>query len=244
MLLDPLDNGVAKPLYSGQGYEASETAFVSRLLKPNMNVLDIGANVGYFTTLAAKLVGPAGLVIAVEPDADNYKLLRENISRNHFTNVKTVQCALGSHAGEATLFRSRWNLGDHRLTNDRSTSRDAAQVVLTTADELLAQMGIKHIDFVKIDVQGFECEVQRGMIKLLERIPGPTILTECWPYGIAIADGDAQHYFDGFVSRGYDPQMLLSNGECAATSWHDFVNSHPDYADKDFFTNLVFEPSQ
>src|SRR5438552_19014271 len=82
-----LDLGVGRPLYTGQAYEADETALLQRTLKPGMTVVDVGANIGYMATLAARCVGPAGRVLAIEPDPGNAELLAANIARNDSRNL-------------------------------------------------------------------------------------------------------------------------------------------------------------
>lgn len=76
--VDPQDHGVARPLLTGDAYEPEETAAILRLLPQGATFLDVGANIGVFTTLASRAVGPGGLVIAFEPDPANRAILRRN----------------------------------------------------------------------------------------------------------------------------------------------------------------------
>src|SRR5262245_2134996 len=86
-------HGVADPLLAGRGYEPEETAFIEAALAPGMTFLDLGANVGYFTCLAARKVGPAGRVWAFEPDPRNFRLLVRSVKANGLSNVTAVRAA-------------------------------------------------------------------------------------------------------------------------------------------------------
>src|SRR5262249_5079594 len=156
-----------RPLSTGKGYEQGETAFLKETLREGMVFVDVGANIGYFTTLAARLVGRSGKVIAVEPEPRNYKLLRANIERNGLTNVQSFNCALGDGPGEAQLRRSVWNFGDHTISRTGGSGNAFVTVPIESADRLLKTAGVPAVHVVKIDVQGYEVHVQRGMETIL-----------------------------------------------------------------------------
>jgi FkbM family methyltransferase len=248
LLVHPLDNGVAKPLYTGQVYEEDETTFLSQALRPGMVFVDIGANVGYFTTLASVLVGETGIVLAVEPDPRNYELLKLNVERNHLQNVVSLNCALGSFPGTATLFRSSWNFGDHRLISDHANDQETVPVQVHTLDHILHSRQIPRVNLIKIDVQGFELKVQEGMASTLDAASPPTVLTELWPYGLARAGGSAQQYFKEYTRRGYQAHKLTTAGLQQPVSWEELEGQlpkvDPRYPEAAYL-NLVFskEPS-
>ncbi|MBV9812943.1 MAG: FkbM family methyltransferase, partial [Acetobacteraceae bacterium] len=84
---------------SADNYERDVTAVIRRLLRPGMGVIDVGANIGYFTMLAASLVGSTGYVIAIEPNPDNAKLLEASRRANGFSHVTVCQTAAGRDTG-------------------------------------------------------------------------------------------------------------------------------------------------
>src|SRR6185312_2755012 len=113
--VDLRDEGVGRPIFVDREYEPAETAFLRGSLRPGMTFIDIGANIGYFTTLAGGLVGSGGKVISFEPDPHNFDLLGRNTAANGIRNAETLNFALGEGEAEMLLYQSKSNYGDHRL---------------------------------------------------------------------------------------------------------------------------------
>ncbi len=243
LLVHPLDNGVGRPLYSGGTYEHDETCFLTKNLRPGMVFVDIGANLGYFTTLAARLVGNSGRVIAVEPDPDNFRLLELNVKRNGLTNVTALNRALGAAPGEATLFRSRWNFGDHRLADDKTSKRETVTVQVDTVDRIVDRENLPRVDLIKLDVQGFEQQVQKGMLKTLEANPAPVIITEFWPHGLSLAGGSAEDYYHCYTARGFQSRKLTGDGGELEMGWEQVLSALPAFDQRypeSSYLNMVF----
>ncbi len=207
MFLDTRDHGIGKPLLTAGAYEPEETAFVRSALSPGDVFVDVGANVGYFTCLAARIVGPEGLVFAFEPDPRNFRLLSRAIEANRFENVVLERVAIGDRSGSIRLYRSSLNHGDHRIY-DSGGGRCAIKIRMTSLDEYFAGRRTA-VDFLKMDIQGAEFLALRGMERLLEasrdRI---TILTEFWPSGLRRAGADPGAFLEFFESRGFFFQGL------------------------------------
>src|SRR4051794_38341269 len=108
--------GVGRPLWSTGKYEPAETIFLRRELQQGGTFVDIGANLGYFSTLGAKCVGPQGKVIAIEPDPHNFSLLLRNVLRNSLDQVALYNVALGERPSTLFFNRSKTNFGDHRVS--------------------------------------------------------------------------------------------------------------------------------
>ena len=163
----------------------ADRKFLGEHVRPGMTVLDIGANQGLYTSLFARLVGPSGRVVAFEPDDMLYNVLAENVGEAAQRNVELHHLALGSESGKLTLHRSLLNSGDNRLAPQaaRQGVREPVQISVMRLDEALAG---QQIDFVKMDVQGWEMEVFRGMEGLLDdpRNAGMAIYFEFWPQGL------------------------------------------------------------
>jgi FkbM family methyltransferase len=161
-----------------------------------MTVVDIGANIGYFTILAARIVGEKGKVLAIEPDPHNFALLSKSICANGLRNVVALNMALGSAAGTARLFCSNVNFGDHRMYRDTTgDSRPSVDVSVDTLDHVLAGQKFGKVDFIKMDVQGYEHSVLNGMTETLTASPALRLLTEFWPLGIEQAGGSPSAFF-------------------------------------------------
>jgi FkbM family methyltransferase len=150
-----------------------------------MRVLDVGANVGYFSLLAARHIGPSGVVHAFEPEPVNFRVLRQNVTASGHDNIEIWACALSDRSGTQALYLSRSNLGRHSFSFSNVPATGAAVDVPTrTLDEFAADL----IDdgppiLVKIDVEGAEGRVLRGAGGLLAR-DAVTVWFELWPEGL------------------------------------------------------------
>lgn len=199
--VDPEDGGVGEFLLNNAIYEADETKLLSILLKPGMTFIDIGANIGYFTVLAAKAVLKEGLVIAFEPDPHNVKLLMKNIKVNKLKNVTIVNKAVSDKPGHVRLFLSEVNSGDHRIYDGKDDEyfnagmpRREIKVETTTLEEYLCGNS-RTADVIKMDIQGAEYAALQGMKRTLNQNPAIVLFAEFWPYGIK--------------SCGHDPVCFL-----------------------------------
>lgn len=241
LLVDVRDEGCGVILYLNEEYEQAETKWFKRTLRPGMTVVDIGAHIGYFTTLAASLVAPSGRVIAVEPDPHNFKLLTRNIRRNGLHNVTVLPIALGNRRGQATLYRSPTNGGDHRLIPDRELSRPI-DVTIDTLDHVLQQLRVESVDAIKIDVQGYEPYVLSGSSQAITKSPTLMILSELWPYGLKRAGWEARDFFETTGQWGFSARILQDNGQARPVDWRQLQHRVPelDASNPNIFTNVVF----
>ena len=145
-----------------------ERAFFESQIKPGMNIAEAGANIGVYTIQLSRLAGPEGRVFAFEPDPHLFACLCENLDRAEVTNVEAHHCALGSAPGKLSLAWDGLNSGDTHLS--REAQAGAAQVDVARLDTVLAG---KRVDFFKLDVQGWELEVLRGMTGLFAGCKAP-----------------------------------------------------------------------
>jgi FkbM family methyltransferase len=149
-------------------------------------VYDIGANIGYVSLSFAKLVGPAGKIIAFEPVPRNIEAFRQNIEINGLTNVRLIEAAASTHAGDAVIRMaenpSTASLVWHR--NDPSAIEFHIKTV--SIDELVEAGEISYPKFVKIDVEGAEGSVVQGMRRTLAAAR-PILFVECSEAGREIS---------------------------------------------------------
>jgi|GEM_PF-1093190 len=158
-----LKDRTQRTMYLGL-FEPSETRLIGELLTSGDTFVDIGAHVGWFTTIASKRVGQ-GTVLAVEPYASNAMLLKENLARNHCSNVQLVETALGSEPGVITLRRT---FGDSGAVTALPWAHDeAVEVPIATLDVVAADL--PSVKLMKIDVEGWEAHVLRGGMSTLSR---------------------------------------------------------------------------
>lgn len=181
------------PLYAGWKVlsDRRERSLLKQLIQPGMTIVDVGANIGIYTQFLANLVGETGHVHAFEPAPLNFKRLDDNLRA--LGNVSLKQFAVGDSQGTIKLFVSDDLNVDHR-TFDSSDGRSSISVAVTTLDDYFSEG--QHVDFIKIDVQGYEFSVLHGAKRLLEENRDIKILMEFWPYGLTKA--------------GVDPNALIS----------------------------------
>lgn len=180
-------------------------------------VLDIGANIGYTATVFAKR---SPLVIAFEPDVENFTTLKETLAVYGMTErVETVNSAVGEKDGEIKLWRNEAHHADHRvLTSEfESEVKDFSTVItvpLVAIDSFLETRSLsKPVTFIKIDVQGYELPVLRGMVRTLERYPSAPIAFEYAPKQLVELGYAPESCVNFFRERGYTISLLSRSGE-------------------------------
>jgi FkbM family methyltransferase len=203
LFLDPGDMGMARAfLLSGGEWEETETRLFSSFVKKGMTVVDVGANVGYYTLLAARLVGENGKVFAFEPGPDNLALLKQNVKENGYKNVVLVQKAVSDKTATARLLIDRSSSGGHSLSAFRD-SADFVDVETVSLDEYFAGRS-ERIDVLKIDAEGAEMAILNGMHRLLERNPDVTLLTEFFPRAIRAFGYPPEEYVRRLGAYGFE----------------------------------------
>ena len=234
VVLNPTDPVVSGALHFGV-YEKAETKFFYTACLDGMTFLDVGANIGYYTALAARIVGPNGNVIALEPDPESYQYLEQTIKANAVGNVRAFQIAASDSPATLPLFISKDNRGDNRLYAT-AEKRPQIEVEARPIDELLSENNINTVDLIKIDVQGYEPKVIAGLEKTINQSPNLTILMEFWPKGIAEAGGDAKKFLDDLRKLGLTLFELKSEGDLRKlTDDRDLISRHQGRK----YTNLV-----
>jgi FkbM family methyltransferase len=160
----------------------AEARLILKLLKPGFHVVDVGANIGYYVLLFKKGIGPDGRVVAIEPSPENLPELLLNVERNSLhKNVEIIEAAVGALTGTAGLQRGI-NSG---VISDSSA---AYAVRLDTLDNMIRD----RVDFIKIDVEGFESFVLKGASRIISECR-PILFVEIHPveikpHGISAVD--------------------------------------------------------
>jgi FkbM family methyltransferase len=167
-----------------------ETQILRRLLHPGMTVLDVGANQGLYTLLLADLVRP-GPVFAFEPHPFLYQQLVSNVQANKVGNIVCHNLAVSGSSGRLTLQPGSLNWGDSRIATGAAPAPGQIKVDAISLDENFAD---RKVDFMKIDVQGWEALF--GARRLLEENTDLVVMFELWPYGL--------------LKAGSSPEVLLA----------------------------------
>ena len=182
LFLNPNDPVVSGAIFFNV-YETTERKFIKSISFKGMKVLDIGANIGYYTALLSQEAGDNGLILALEPDLESYKYLSQSIRSLENNNVLSFPVAASNLSQRLPLYISKENRGDNRLYKNNQ-KRDCIIVDCLTIDELSTKTKIESFDLIKIDVQGYEPKVFKGMGNTIKSSRNLTILTEFWPKGI------------------------------------------------------------
>ncbi len=196
-----------------------EIHILKRFAKANATVLDIGANIGFYARLLSKLFGASSIIYAFEPHPENCKRFLKNT--RGISNIHLNPVALGSENGHQALFLSDTLNVDHRLYKSASHARSIS-VPTCTLDLWLKERQINSIDFIKMDVQGFENNVLKGMELLLRGPKKPVILCELWPYGLHEAGNSASAMIKHLEKYKYDLFLLINNKEMPLNSQSNF----------------------
>jgi FkbM family methyltransferase len=203
--LDPED-----PVLSGavalRVYEPSELSFFLQHCRGDMTLVDVGANIGLYTSLALHTLTAGGRVVSVEPRPQTFTFLEKNIAANRRgagPRVDAFRLAAAPEAGTRVLFQNPENKADNRVYVSNDFQWETTDVEARPLDDLLAEQGIRAINFLKMDVQGFEQMVLRGIKETLRRSEEVILMSEFWPKGLAEAGGDARGYLEELSELGF-----------------------------------------
>jgi FkbM family methyltransferase len=202
ILVDVRDAVIGSLLYVEREYENTLEQLIDCLEIRGGACLDIGANIGLHTTLLSQLVGPSGQVFAFEPEPANSALLHRNLQLNNNTNVRQSESAIGDCEGTCRMRLSPSNFGDHRVANGTAES-DSIEVPINTIDHLVGSLAPGIIKLIKIDVQGYELRVMRGMLETLRRNPAVVLIVEIFPEGLAQTGSSASELMQLFKDLGF-----------------------------------------
>lgn len=171
---------------------------IEKLVKPGSTAFDIGANVGFYSSFLSQIVGKTGCVYCFEPDIVNFNHLNKELKNK--SNIKIFQKAVAAETGKLTLYTSDLLNIDHRTYEPESynTKYDVEKVAL---DDFVNHQF--KVDFIKMDIQGFEMDALQGMKDILTENEDIVLLTEFWPYGLLQAGSSALLMFNYFTNLGF-----------------------------------------
>lgn len=223
-------------------HETDSTPHLSRLIQPNMTVLDIGGHVGYYTRLMSQLVGEKGRVVTFEPHPRNHAVLLENVGKR--ANVTVKQVALAETEGTAELYDYLMMSASGSLHYDEKI-RDVQRATLSDwdvaprmkdftpqkfsvrtapVDALLAELGIEQVDVIKMDIEGAELGALRGMKRTIERSRPLALLMEYNPLGLQAFGHDPIQALEEVLSMGFDRLYVIQPD----STLKDYTHKHAD----------------
>lgn len=187
----------------------SLTPIFAAALREGDRAVDVGANEGVYTCLAARLVGPSGGVIAVEPVAPTAARLRRNVNRNGVEDIVEVrEVACGSEPGEITVWVP--DAGHHALA---SVARlEASSPAVVTVETIDAVLGGRDVQLIKIDVEGFEAAVVAGAMGTLTSAAPPVVVLEVVASHLERLGQAPSDVLGSLYGAGYECYSLTKRG--------------------------------
>jgi len=176
-------------------HEPITTHFIQEILKERDIFIDLGANIGYFSMLAARAVGAKGQVFSFEPEERNFKYLTRNKELNNYSQMKPLNMAVSNKKGRVKLYICPYDTGHHTIqqaegitsyTTTTALSYEAnkisyIEIETITLDEFLTSEGVSRVDFIKMDVEGAELLALQGMDKTIKRNENIKMIIEFFP---------------------------------------------------------------
>lgn len=212
--------------------DAGELALVKRFVKEGDVVLDIGANIGFYASVLAKLVGENGKVHCFEPDKTNYQhLLAETVN---LKNVVTNNKAVGPKTEKLKIYTSKELNVDHRTYKPEEYDEEIEIDSVSIDDYLNTDL---NVNFVKMDIQGFEMQAVKGMAKTLSQNKDIKLVSEFWPYGLKTSGSSVIEYFEHLSNLGF--KCYLLKGKNLELLDHDKVKAMEPLGKESYFNILA-----
>lgn len=204
------DRDIGRHIRATRQYEPHVTAAMKGLLRPGNIFVDIGANIGFFTNLAARLVGEEGFVVAVEPLDKNVQLIHRSLDRNGFEHVRVEACAASDRDGRVAITSHR-GTSNGQVVRPGTPSQQLVFAQTRRLDDLTADL--KRLDLVKFDIEGCELLAWRGFQHSLEK-HRPRVLTEFHPHCMRTFIGvEPREYLDALFAYAGDLYVLTVDGQ-------------------------------
>lgn len=176
--------------------DAFEISLMKTYIRPGDNVLDIGANIGFYAELLSGLVGEKGKVHCFEPDITNFKHLKN--SCGSYSNIHLNNVAVADKAQTLKIYTSKELNVDHRTYKPDSYDQEIDIRAIALDDYMQGHP----VNFIKMDIQGFEMSAVKGMLDIL-KYQDLKMLSEFWPYGMRKAGTSVLEYFQFLKQYGF-----------------------------------------
>lgn len=198
---------VDRTIYCQGEWEPLETAVFVKILRPGDQIADVGANIGWFSLLAAQLVGPTGRVHSFEANRATHALLEENLALNGCENVVAYCMAVGEAEGLARI--ARREAGNAGADGVELATSGEDTVPLIRLEQLLADTPLR---LIKLDIEGWEAKALRGAEGLLRRAAAPDLVFEFTPKFLRAAGDNSRELIAWLRGLGYRIQVVNKAG--------------------------------
>lgn len=193
-----------------------DVAAYRKFIKPADVVFDVGANIGQYSLLASLLVEKTGCVYAFEPDTEVLQKLRENIGLNTSNNIHVVPKAVASKSERMQFYPASeekdQDIGS-LLPAKGTRSNASVEVEAISLDDFCDANSIDHVDFLKIDAEGFDLEVLKGASRLIDRNPNLIVMAEIAPHLLKLAHASPTDLYSFMKERGFKPWIAARRGK-------------------------------
>lgn len=204
------NNFVGLFTYVTGSYEPDLIAFIEERLTPGGTFVDVGANIGLYSIIASSVVGANGKVVAIEAHPYTYRFLAENFKTNALGNAVALNVAAGDSVGELSIQYEAGNSGSTHVATGESHDRQSktARIEMRPLDAILAERDVRKVDYLKIDVEGFEPQVLRGAVEILAASPNLVVQTEIDTRHLSRYGYSPGDLAEPLVKNGYVPHRL------------------------------------
>ena len=208
LLVMPDDLGISSELLMFQTHEPLTTRLLSKELKKGMICLDVGSNIGYYAVLESNLVGKDGKIIAIEPSPKNYEYLKKNLEMQNNSNVDAFNFAAADKNGEVNFLIYKESNGCMTIPDGEKTSipGDIIKVQAKRLDTFLDEISVKKIDFVRMDVEGYEYHILNGMKKIIKNSK-PMFQIEV--HSSIMGNEGTKKFLKEFQAEGYEAKYYV-----------------------------------
>jgi FkbM family methyltransferase len=232
MLVDTSDTYGTDVLRSGK-IETPEDEFIKKLAKPNMVIVDIGAHWGGFSLLFGKLMEGKGKVISFEASKRNFNILRKNICINRLTDiVKPFHFAVGDKETLLKFPLAATSSGHNSLIRKDLPIKGYEEVKQIKLDDFLPDLGIEKIDFLKIDIEGYEYFALKGAEKLIKNSPNLWLFIE---YSPKFMDEETFEKLTEFLRENFNKVFLAYGGKIFESDWKEIIEISKRYGQRNLF---------
>jgi len=194
-------------------YDERDAMIVKNNIKKDEIVIDLGAHIGYYSLMMAKLVGRDGKVFAFEPELRNLELLRKNIEINSYSNITIVPKAVSDVDGECSLFIGQESFGANKIFKPKKTDTqkfEESKTKTVRLDDYFKELGfLKKISFIKMDIEGSEICALQGMKNILESNQNLKIFTEINKNALEDNNSDFREMLD--LLENYNFEFYISD---------------------------------
>ena len=204
----PGDLGISSELLMFKTHEPLTTKLLSKELKKDMTCLDVGGNIGYYTLLESNIVGEHGKVIAIEPSPPNFQQLKKNLEIQDVKNVDAYNFAAGDKDGEINFLIYEESNGSFTIPDGETTDLpgELIKVQAKKLDTFLDELKVNHIDFVRMDVEGYESHIIQGMKNTIEKSK-PMFQIEV--HASLMGKDDTKKFLTKFQEYGYEAKYYI-----------------------------------